>query len=53
MIYATLSDPISIRKLIIFGVLILCIGSVLGFAFSNSFIMVVISRTLQTFIVAV
>lgn len=49
MIYATLSDPISIRKLIIFGVLILCIGGVLGFAFSHSFIMVVISRALQTF----
>lgn len=49
MIYATLSDSISIRKLIIFGVLIMCISSVLGFVFSHSFIMVVISRALQTF----
>ncbi|EJV57023.1 MFS transporter [Bacillus cereus] len=49
IIYSTLSDSISIRKLIIFGVLIMCIGSVLGFVFSNSFIMVVISRAIQTF----
>lgn len=47
MIYASLSDFLSVRKLMIIGILILSFGSAIGFLFTNSFIMVVISRAIQ------
>lgn len=48
VVYASLSDSISIRNLLITGVLLVCAGSVLGFIFRESFIMILISRVIQT-----
>ncbi|KAA1191666.1 MFS transporter [Paenibacillus sp. B2(2019)] len=48
VVYAALSDTISIRRLISIGIVIICVGSVMGFVFQHSYIMVVISRVLQT-----
>ena len=47
MIYASLSDFLSVRKLMIVGIVILSLGSAIGFLFTDSFIMVVISRSIQ------
>ncbi|HJO92308.1 MAG TPA: MFS transporter [Victivallales bacterium] len=47
-IYAVLCDIISVRKLFVFGVIIFCIGSVLGFIFQNYYFMIVLSRFIQT-----
>lgn len=47
MIYASLSDFLSVRKLMIIGIVILSSGSAMGFLFTDSFIMVVISRAIQ------
>lgn len=47
MIYASLSDFLSVRKLMIIGIVILSLGSAVGFFFTDSFIMVVISRAIQ------
>ncbi|KTD85611.1 multidrug MFS transporter [Paenibacillus etheri] len=48
VVYAALSDTISIRRLISIGIVIICVGSVMGFVFQHSYTMVVISRVLQT-----
>ncbi|WP_339316117.1 MFS transporter [Paenibacillus sp. FSL R10-2734] len=48
VVYAALSDTISIRRLISVGIVIICVGSVMGFVFQHSYIMVVISRVIQT-----
>ena len=40
VVYASLSDTISIRKLLIVGVIFICIGSVLGFVFKASYVMI-------------
>jgi len=48
VVYATLADSVSLRKLFIIGIILICIGSVMGFIFQNSFIMVVFSRVIQT-----
>ena len=48
VVYASLSDTISIRKLLIVGVILICIGSVLGFVFKASYVMILISRVIQT-----
>ncbi|WP_313636813.1 MFS transporter [Paenibacillus sp.] len=48
VVYAALSDTISIRRLISIGIVIICVGSVMGFVFQHSYIMVVISRVIQT-----
>ena len=47
VIYASLSDYVSVRKLMVIGIVILAFGSVLGFVCSGSFLMVVISRAIQ------
>lgn len=47
MIYSSLADFLSVRKLIVVGILILALGSIMGFLFSNSFVMIVISRAIQ------
>ncbi|WP_058234692.1 MFS transporter [Devriesea agamarum] len=48
VVYATLADSISMRKLLIFSVIVMCAGSLFGFIFSSSFPMVLIGRIVQT-----
>lgn len=48
VVYASLADSISIRTLLSTGVILICIGSILGFIFQGSFMMILISRIIQT-----
>src|SRR5699024_242092 len=48
VIYAALADFINIRKLLVIGIVLICIGSIMGFIFQQSFPLVVISRIIQT-----
>ncbi|KAA0955522.1 MFS transporter [Sporosarcina sp. ANT_H38] len=48
VVYATLSDTISVRTLLIAGILLICAGSILGFIFQHSFALVVVSRIIQS-----
>ena len=48
VVYASLSDSISIRNLLIIGVILICVGSGLGFVFKESYTMILISRVIQT-----
>ncbi|MGD8190517.1 MFS transporter [Brevibacillus ginsengisoli] len=48
VVYAALADSISLRKLFSVGIILICIGSVMGYIFQHSFFMVVISRIIQT-----
>ncbi|PGZ95241.1 MFS transporter [Bacillus pseudomycoides] len=48
VVYATLADSISIRKLFSVGIILICVGSVMGYIFQQSFLLVVISRMIQT-----
>ncbi|MEC2075650.1 MFS transporter [Metabacillus fastidiosus] len=48
VVYASLSDSISIRTLLSIGVILICIGSIIGFIFRESFILILISRLIQT-----
>lgn len=47
IVYASLSDSISVRTLLSIGILLICVGSLLGFIFQKSFLMIVISRIIQ------
>ena len=48
VVYASLSDSISIRTLLITGVILICAGSLMGYIFKDSFMMIIISRVIQT-----
>lgn len=48
VVYAALSDSISFRKLMIFAVIIMAIGSVIGFVLQRSFAGVLAGRIIQT-----
>ena len=48
VVYAALSDSISIRKLMIFAVIVMSIGSLIGFALQGSFPGVLTGRIIQT-----
>ncbi|WP_442602432.1 MFS transporter [Paenibacillus sp. KN14-4R] len=48
VVYAALADSISIRKLFIVGIILICVGSIMGYIFQQSFLLVVISRIIQT-----
>lgn len=48
VVYATLADSISLRKLFSVGIILICAGSVLGYIFQQSFLLVVVSRIIQT-----
>lgn len=48
VVYAALSDSISIRKLMIFAVIVMATGSLLGFALQGSFGGILAGRILQT-----
>ncbi|CAG9612966.1 Riboflavin transporter RibZ [Bacillus rhizoplanae] len=48
VVYAALADSISIRKLFSVGIILICVGSIMGYIFQQSFLLVVISRMIQT-----
>ena len=48
VVYAALSDSISIRKLMIFAVIVMAAGSMIGFALQGSFAGVLTGRIIQT-----
>jgi MFS transporter, DHA2 family, metal-tetracycline-proton antiporter len=48
VVYASLADSISIRKLLIIGIILICVGSVMGYLFQESFVLILISRVIQT-----
>lgn len=48
VVYAALADSVCMRKLFTIGVILICVGSVMGYIFQHSFLMVVISRIIQT-----
>ncbi|MBP2002219.1 DHA2 family metal-tetracycline-proton antiporter-like MFS transporter [Paenibacillus shirakamiensis] len=48
VVYASLADSISIRKLLSTGIILICIGSVMGFIFRDSFPLILLSRIIQT-----
>ncbi|TFC36130.1 MFS transporter [Cryobacterium sp. TMT2-14] len=48
VVYAALADSISIRKLIIFAILVMTIGSIVGFIFQANFWLVLVGRLIQT-----
>lgn len=48
VVYAALSDSISIRNLMVFAVVVMSIGSVLGFVLQSSFTGVLAGRIVQT-----
>lgn len=47
VVYTALSDFVSVKKLLVTGILIQVIGSIAGMLFSNSFIAVIIFRAIQ------
>ena len=48
VVYAALADSISIRKLMLTGVILIAVGSLLAFAFSSFWPMVLAGRLIQT-----
>ena len=48
VVYAALSDSVSIRKLMIFAVIVMAAGSIIGFALQGSFAGVLTGRIIQT-----
>lgn len=48
VVYAALSDSVSIRRLMIFAVIVMSIGSLIGFALQGTFTGVLVGRIIQT-----
>ncbi|MBI5974859.1 MFS transporter [Staphylococcus canis] len=48
VVYASLSDAISIRTLFIYGVILIIIGSIIGYIFQHQFALVLAGRIIQT-----
>lgn len=48
VVYASLADSISIRTLLSVGIILICIGSVIGYVFQDSFQLILVSRIIQT-----
>ncbi|UWF56940.1 MFS transporter [Staphylococcus hyicus] len=48
VVYASLSDAISIRTLFIYGVFLIIIGSIIGYIFQHQFAFVLAGRIIQT-----
>ncbi|PGZ28755.1 MFS transporter [Bacillus anthracis] len=48
VVYAALADSISMRKIFSVGIILICVGSIMGYIFQHSFLLVVISRIIQT-----
>lgn len=48
VVYASLADTISVRTLLSLGIVLIVVGSIMGYLFSDSFSMILISRIIQT-----
>lgn len=48
VVYAALADSVPIRKLIIFAIVVMSVGSLIGFAFQANFWMILVGRLIQT-----
>lgn len=48
VVYATLSDSISVRNLLSIGILLICAGSLIGYLCRESFFLIVIARVIQS-----
>jgi DHA2 family metal-tetracycline-proton antiporter-like MFS transporter len=48
VVYAALADSISIRKLMIFAIIMMTVGSIVGFVFQGSFWLILVGRLIQT-----
>jgi DHA2 family metal-tetracycline-proton antiporter-like MFS transporter len=48
VVYAALADSISIRKLIIFAIIVMTVGSIVGFVFQGNFSMILVGRLVQS-----
>lgn len=48
VVYASLSDAISIRTLFIYGVILIIIGSIIGYIFQHQFPLLLVGRIIQT-----
>ena len=48
VVYAALADSISIRKLIIFAIIVMTVGSIVGFVFQGNFSMILVGRLIQS-----
>ncbi len=48
VVYASLADSISIRTLLTVGIFLICLGSILGYLFHGSFLVILIARVIQT-----
>ena len=48
VVYAALADSISIRKLIIFAIIVMTAGSIVGFIFQTNFWLILVGRLIQT-----
>ncbi|WP_104166364.1 MFS transporter [Cryobacterium sp. N22] len=48
VVYAALADSISIRKLIIFAIILMTVGSIVGFVFQGNFSMILVGRLIQS-----
>ncbi|TFC57210.1 MFS transporter [Cryobacterium sp. TMB1-7] len=48
VVYAALADSISIRKLIIFAIILMTVGSLVGFVFQGNFSMILVGRLIQS-----
>jgi DHA2 family metal-tetracycline-proton antiporter-like MFS transporter len=48
VVYAALADSISIRKLIVFAIILMTIGSIVGFVFQTNFWLILVGRLIQS-----
>lgn len=48
VVYATLADSVDIRRLLVAAIVMICVGSLLGFAGQRSFPLVLTGRIVQT-----
>ncbi len=48
VVYSALADTIPIRKLMIFAIVLMSVGSVVGFVFQASFTLILVGRIIQT-----
>ncbi|MFT4219901.1 MAG: MFS transporter [Microbacterium sp.] len=48
VVYAALADAVSIRRLTVLAIILICIGSIVGFAFQGSWGLVLTGRIVQT-----
>ncbi|MBD0788969.1 MFS transporter, partial [Vibrio sp. Y2-5] len=46
-IYGKLSDQLGIKKLLLFGIIVNCIGSVIGFVGHSFFSVIILARLIQ------